>query len=111
MVAVDIDTFSMMPDELAALAEDLKAFIINANGGRRHMTSGQLAMAMAIMYPEPRPGKKRGLRPYLDRAYLYRARIVLKHSLSEAQSVLAGSKPLNRAYQEAKAEYRLKGQK
>lgn len=83
--------------------EDLKTFIIAANVKRQHMTSAQLAMAMAMMYPEPTPGKTMGLGRNVDRAYLYRARTVLKHSLSMAKSVLAGNRPLNQAYEQAKA--------
>ena len=41
--------------------EDPKAFIISANIHRRHMTKGQLAMVVAMIYPEAEktaPGKK-----------------------------------------------------
>ena len=37
-------------------SEDPKAFVISANIHRRHMTKGQRAMAVAMIYPEPKRG-------------------------------------------------------
>ncbi len=36
--------------------EDPAAYVISANIHRRHMTAGQRAMAVAIIYPEPVKG-------------------------------------------------------
>ena len=36
--------------------EDLNAFVISANIRRRHLTKGQQAMAVAMVYPEPEKG-------------------------------------------------------
>src|ERR1017187_624177 len=86
---------------------------------RRHMTKGQQVMAVAMMYPEPEKGgkgKRSRIQEGLDEPRktfqnrLSQARTVLAHSSDLAQAVLAGSKFLDAAYDEArKANRQLDG--
>jgi ParB-like chromosome segregation protein Spo0J len=84
---------------------DPAAFIISENVNRRHMTKGQCAMAVAMIYPEAEAKGGRGktsakISEVSDR-YIGMARTVLAYSRPLAQSVLAGM-PLAEAYKEAK---------
>lgn len=87
--------------------EDPNAYVLSANIHRRHMTKGQRAMAVAMIYPEPKRG--RGHRdPAKDTetvsfTRINQARIILSYSRPLADSVLAGIKPLDAAYKEAQA--------
>ena len=40
--------------------DDPRAYIISSNIARRHMSKGQQAMAVAMMYPEPAKTKRKG---------------------------------------------------
>jgi hypothetical protein len=72
------------------------------------MSKGQQAMAVAMMYPVPEKGG-RGKKKTMDETSilfspkrLQLARTVLAHSPDLAQAVLAGSKSLDGAYDEAR---------
>jgi ParB-like chromosome segregation protein Spo0J len=85
-----------------------RAYIIAANISRRHLTKGQQAMAVAMIYPVPEKGG-RGKKKTMDETStlfspkrLQLARTVLAHSPDLAQAVLAGSKLLDAAYDEAR---------
>jgi ParB-like chromosome segregation protein Spo0J len=88
--------------------DDPRAYIIASNISRRHLTKGQQAMAMAMIYPAPEKGG-RGKKKTMDETStlfspkrLQLARTVLAYSSDLAQAVLAGSKFLDAAYDEAK---------
>ena len=88
--------------------DDPRAYIIASNISRRHLTKGQQAMALAIIHPVPEKGG-RGKKKTMDETStlfspkrLQLARTVLAHSPDLAQAVLAGSKFLDAAYDEAK---------
>jgi ParB-like nuclease domain len=90
--------------------DDPRAFILAMNIKRRHMTKSQQVMAVAMMYPEPEKGgkgKRSRIQEGLDEPRktfqnrLSQARTVLAHS-HLAQAVLAGSKFLDAAYDEAR---------
>ena len=46
----------MEPTSRDLNGEDPTAFVLSANIHRRHMTKGQRAMAVAMIYPEPEKG-------------------------------------------------------
>jgi len=88
--------------------DDPRTYIIAANISRRHLTKGQQAMAVAMIYPVPEKGG-RGKKKTMDETStlfspkrLQLARTVLAHSPDLAQAVLAGSKLLDAAYDEAR---------
>lgn len=89
---------------------DPVAFILSNNIARRHMTKGQRAMAVAMIYPEPeantgRARSKNGLeiKPFpINRGLLSQARTVLRVLPHLASRVLAGQPSLSDAYEEAK---------
>jgi ParB-like nuclease domain len=88
--------------------DDPRAYIIAANVCRRHLTKGQQAMAVAMIYPVPEKGG-RGKKKTMDETStlfspkrLQLARTVLAQSPDLAQAVLAGSKLLDAAYDEAR---------
>lgn len=91
--------------------EDPNAYVLSANIHRRHMTKGQRAIAVAMIYPESSArgrGKKSAATKCAETAgfsdrRLQEARTVLLYSSSLAESVLAGVKPLDTAYKEAQA--------
>jgi hypothetical protein len=72
------------------------------------MSKGQQAMLVAMMYPEPAKTKRKGsgsLEPKelgISGGRLSQARTVLAHSTDLARAVVAGSKVLDAAYDEAK---------
>jgi hypothetical protein len=91
--------------------DDPRAFIIGNNINRRHLTKGQQAMAVAMVYPVPEKGgkgKRSRIQEGLDEPRktfqnrLSQARIVFAYSPDLAQAVLAGSKFLDAAYDEAR---------
>lgn len=90
---------------------DPVAYILATNVNRRHLTKGQRAMAVAKLYPEPERLKRKGSSKNEDQivasAYVSQARTVLRWLPEIADLVMAGTKPLNEAYQEA---HRLKEQ-
>jgi len=88
--------------------DDPRAYIIASNISRRHLTKGQQAMALAMISPMPEKGG-RGKKKTMDETStlfspkrLQLARTVLAHSPDLAQAVLAGSKSLDGAYDEAR---------
>src|ERR1700730_2772468 len=83
---------------------DPKAFILSMNVKRRHMTSAQRTMAVAMIYPAPSknvhvPSPAREL---ADDGARSKARTVLRHSRSLAEATLAGSQSLLDAYDEVR---------
>lgn len=84
---------------------DPVAYILATNVNRRHLTKGQRAMAVAKLYPEPERLKRAGSSKNEDLkiapAYVSQARTVLRWLPEIADLVMAGSKPLNDAYQDA----------
>lgn len=89
---------------------DPVAYILATNVNRRHLTKGQRAMAVAKLYPEAEktaPGKKSktaGMlleNKTLSGAAISQARTVLRWLPEIADLVMAGTKPLNEAYQDA----------
>lgn len=88
--------------------DDPRAYIIASNIARRHMSKGQQAMVVAMMYPEPAKTKRKGsgsLEPKelgISGARLSQARTVLACSTDLAHAVIAGSKALDAAYDDAK---------
>jgi hypothetical protein len=88
--------------------DDPRAYIIATNISRRHLTKGQQAMAVAMIYPAPGKGG-RGKKKTMDETStlfspkrLQLARTVLAYSSDLAHAVLDGSKFLDAAYDEAK---------
>jgi ParB-like nuclease family protein len=88
--------------------DDPRAYIVASNIARRHLTKGQQAMAVAMIYPVPEKGG-RGKKKTMDETSilfspkrLQLARTVLAHSPDLAQAVLAGCKSLDGAYDEAR---------
>ncbi|NKK85537.1 hypothetical protein GFL80_14965 [Rhizobium leguminosarum bv. viciae] len=80
---------------------DVRQVILAENVERRHMSKGQRAMAVAMMYPEAVKGGKRTKGAVLETkteafspALLSQARAVLAHSKPLADAVLAAVKPL-----------------
>jgi len=93
--------------ELASNQEPT-AFVLSANIHRRHLNSGQRAMATAMMYPK----KGRDQTPTqleFHSEYLRQARTVLEQSEADAQRVLAGTFALPDAYKEAKTKRAIVG--
>jgi hypothetical protein len=93
--------------------DDPRAYIIANNINRRHLTKGQQAMALAMIYPVPEKGG-RGKKKTMDETStlfspkrLQLARTVLAHSPDLAQAVLAGSMFLDAAYDEARTAKKL----
>lgn len=85
--------------------EDPTAFVVSANINRRHMTKGQRAMAVAMIYPTPEKGgrgkkgaaqKAEVISGFSDRL-VQQARTVLAHTPELARQVLDGL-PLAEAY-------------
>lgn len=89
--------------------EDQLAFILSTNVKRRHLNSGQRAMAVAMMYPKPEKGG-RGKNSSVTEEFSVRsgalsmARTVLADSRALAEEVMSGAKFLDAAYQIAKAK-------
>jgi ParB-like chromosome segregation protein Spo0J len=81
-------------------------YIVSVNLARRHMTVGQRAMALAMLYPEPKRGvhsEFRGGTGEVSKARLSLARTVLRVAPDDqAPLVLAGSKTLDDAFAEVK---------
>ena len=85
--------------------EDPTAFVIFANIHRRHMTKGQRAMAVAMIYPDPVKIKRAGSSKTEELgagAYLSYARTVLRFAPDLADGVLTGSTSLDEAYKTAR---------
>jgi hypothetical protein len=77
---------------------DPLAFILSANITRRHLTKGQQAMAVAMVYPEPEKGgrgKKGEIKTVTEKTTVSGSRItvartVLRHSRELAENVMRG---------------------
>ena len=99
----------VVPQTRGVTGDDLKAFVISANIRRRHMTKGQQAMAVAMIYPEPEDrgrGKKGSVAerfPEISKGKVSEARFVLSHAPGLASLVLSGSVKLDAAYTTAKS--------
>jgi hypothetical protein len=83
--------------KFVTLAEgrDPVAFIVSENVDRRHLTKGQRAIVLAMIYPEPTAYKRGGnsletKELGFSAARLSQARAVLRHSRELAEAVLAG---------------------
>jgi ParB-like chromosome segregation protein Spo0J len=84
---------------------DPLAYIVSENIERRHLTKGQRAIALAMIYPEPEKGGRGKKSDALNSAVsagfssrrLNAARSVLRHSRDLAESVLKGSITLDAA--------------
>lgn len=103
----------ILPQTVELNGQDPTAYVLSSNIARRHMTKGQRAMAVAMLYPEPtkyrRGGANAGNTPELDKGYLSHARTVLKWAPELADAVLHGAQSLDTAYavaqdRKAKAE-------
>lgn len=96
------DRAGVEPDTRMLNGEDPTAYVLSANIHRRHMTKGQRAMAVAMVYPETRQGKK-DTSPALGevgREYLRKARAILSDASDLSDEVLAGTMSLDAAYDE-----------
>ena len=80
--------------------EEATAFVLSANIHRRHMTKGQRAMAVAMIYPKRIPRGKGSETEHFSKALLSNARAVLEHAPGLAAGVLAGAS-LSDAHDEA----------
>jgi hypothetical protein len=84
---------------------DPVTYILATNVNRRHLTKGQRAMAVAKLYPDPEKGgrgKTVTKNVGVSSQYITEARTVLRWLPEIADGVMAGTKPLNDAYAEAK---------
>ena len=82
--------------------EDLNAFVISANIHRRHITKGQQAMVVAMIYPEPEKGgrgKKAVETTGFSPERLSHARTVFRSAPDLAAEVVAGRTSLDAAYE------------
>lgn len=85
-----------------ALDEDqIKSLVLSLNNNRRHLTSGQKAMAVAIAYPVAEHGgdRKSSTNLVLDKDVnknrLSQARKILRFTPSQVPSVMSGSLPFS----------------
>jgi ParB-like chromosome segregation protein Spo0J len=92
---------------------DPAAVIVSANLARRNLTKGQQAVALAMIYPEPRRGrgnKDEALKVLETRDFsrqrLEQARSVLKHSRALAEDVLSKRTSLDKALATVEEERR-----
>ena len=88
--------------------DEARALIVSANLKRRNLSKGQEAMLMAMMFPEPQPGKRTDLLGDLTGGFskerLSLARTVLRVAPEDlALEVLDGTKSLDLAHAEAQA--------
>lgn len=86
---------------------DPVAYILAANVNRRHLSKGQRAMAVAKLTPDVQRGgaRTKGASSKNEfevaAGYVSQARVVLRWLPEIADLVMAGTKPLNEAYQDA----------
>jgi hypothetical protein len=88
--------------------QDATAYVLSANINRRHMTKGQRAMAVAMIYPDDRKGGrgKSDTRKYAETSQLsmrlvQQARTVLRHTPDATPLVISGALSLDMAYKNA----------
>lgn len=80
---------------------DPKAFILSVNINRRHMTVGQRAMAVAMIYPTPARVRRAGSevsQHQVHKTYLSKARALIANAPDLAKAVLAGQLGLEAAH-------------
>jgi hypothetical protein len=81
---------------------DPVAYILSSNINRRHMTKGQRAMAVAMIYPESQQGKRNAATSSVSgdvsATRIKMARTILKWAPELASQVLAGAAVLDKAY-------------
>lgn len=94
------------PDITKLNGEDPTAYVLSSNILRRHMTKGQQAMAVAMMYPEPTPGKRSVIITGVSESYLSHARTVYHSAPDLMTAVLNGPIKLDAAYDEARERLR-----
>lgn len=82
--------------------QDPVAYILSANINRRHLTKGQRAMAVAMIYPEKGRGKS-PTKLEFNAETLRKAREVLRILPELAKQVRDGNPSLNEAYEKAKS--------
>jgi hypothetical protein len=92
--------------------ENQKAFILSVNVSRRHLTSGQRVMAVAMVYPEREHGgrgqigklsgktESLGMKAGQFRNLLSDARTILTDAPDLARLVVAGTMPISAAFKE-----------
>jgi len=82
--------------------QDVRAFIVSQNINRRHLTKGQRAMALAMVLPETRQGKRETSLEIkqVNRASLSHARTVLRYSEPLADRVMSGELSLDQAFRD-----------
>ena len=82
------------------LGGDPTAYVISANIHRRHMTKGQRAIAVAMVYPEPDTKWSGSVseRENVSKGRLSMARTVIKYASDLADGVLAGQHSLDVVY-------------
>lgn len=87
--------------------EDVRAFIASQNVNRRHLTKGQRAMALAMIYPEPEKGGRGHKKERVDETStvsakrLQLARTVLRYGAEDLAPGVMSGKSLDDAYTEA----------
>lgn len=86
--------------------EDPTAYVLSANIHRRHMTKGQRAIAVAMIYPDSEQGKRgtsvKTTEVRISSASLSHARTILRYAGDLADSVLTGSMSFDEAYRTAR---------
>ena len=85
--------------------DDPTAYVLSANIHRRHLTKGQRAMAVAMIYPKPERGRgKKDPAKGTEQVSYSRvkvARTVLQYAPDLADNVLSGAESLDAAYKTA----------
>ena len=93
------------PETVGLNGVDPRAYIISVNIHRRHMTKGQQAMAVAMVYPEPEKGGRGKKSPEpvgISQQRVSEARFVLRHAPDLADNVLSGATKLDQAHDDAR---------
>ena len=101
------------PTFVSLNGQDAAAYIVSANLARRSLTVGQRAMALAMIYPEPKRGRgnnDEAVKGAETASFSYRrvqqARSVLKHSRALAEDVLAHRTSLDKVLETVELERR-----
>ena len=82
--------------------EDPTAFVLSANIHRRHMTKGQRAMAVAMIYPKRTPRGQSSVSEGISYERVSSARTILRYAPDLASNVLSGAASLDDAYKVAR---------
>jgi hypothetical protein len=87
---------------IAEVGSDPTAFVITKNVYRRHLIKYQIAMVLAMLYPEAPPGRSAASRSAnelrISGEYVRQARAVLRADRSLAERVLRAEIPLGQAF-------------